>query len=224
MISVLVDRKFRLPRQWSNGELRRLAPLFSGDVVNVSGWEDSDKEGSQYRQYFRRAKSYSITNAPGERGFGDREGEIRLDLTQELPNELRGRFDVAFNHTTLEHIFDVRRAFSNLCGLSRDLVVIVVPFAQVQHETASWKDFWRFTPTCMQYLFHENGFSVVYEASSPARNSGIYILTVGSRRPEHWAQRLPRPQRSQELGAWIGERWVRRVAISLQRLFGRGPA
>ena len=58
----LVDRKFRLPRIWSNNELKKIAPLFEGDVVNVSGWQDKDKEGDEYKNYFKNKKSYTITN------------------------------------------------------------------------------------------------------------------------------------------------------------------
>ena len=134
------NRRFRLARSWSNDELRRIAPLCAGDVANVSGWEDRDKEGRLYRSYFTGAASYTLTNFPGERGFAGREGELLLDLGGELPPALEQRFEVVFNHTTLEHIFEVRRAFANLCRLSRDLVIVVVPFAQEQHETASFGD------------------------------------------------------------------------------------
>ena len=42
-----------------------------------------------------------------------------------------------FNHTTLEHIFEVNTAFDNMCAMSNDVVILVLPFAQVQHETGS---------------------------------------------------------------------------------------
>ena len=47
-------RRFQ-PRQWSNDVLRSLVPYLreSTRVVNVSGWEDRDKEGGHYRDYFR---------------------------------------------------------------------------------------------------------------------------------------------------------------------------
>lgn len=46
---MLTDRKHIIVRKWSNRVLERLAPAFSGEVVNVSGWDDRDKEGKCYR-------------------------------------------------------------------------------------------------------------------------------------------------------------------------------
>lgn len=64
------DRKFRIPRIWSNRELKKFAKLFRGTVVNVSGWKDNDKEGANYREYFINASEYWITNYKSEaRGF-----------------------------------------------------------------------------------------------------------------------------------------------------------
>lgn len=48
-----MDKKFRVPRVWSNRELEKFGHLFSGKGVNVSGWKDIDKEGKKYRDYFR---------------------------------------------------------------------------------------------------------------------------------------------------------------------------
>ncbi len=201
---MLTDRKYDLARRWSNRELRRLAPSFDGAVVNVSGWDDRDKQGGRYAEYFTGASSYDRTNYTGHNGFQGDSGEISLDLTQPIPDQLKARFDVVFNHTTLEHIFDVNTAFANLCAMSRDVVIVVVPFSQVQHESQSWGDFWRFTPTCLRKLFEVNGLSVVYEAESPDKNAAIYLLFVGSRQPDRWRGVLPNHQRIKLAGRWIG--------------------
>jgi hypothetical protein len=111
---------------------------------------------------------------------------------------------VVFNHTTLEHIFDVRQAFASLCHLSRDVVIVVVPFAQQQHETESFGDYWRFTPTCLRQLYAENGLSVVYEAESRHADAASYLFVVGSRQPDLWRQRLPPATRILEARSWIG--------------------
>jgi len=217
---VLADRRFTSARLWSNDELRKLAPLLDGDVVNVSGWDDRDKEGGRYRDYFSKASSYSITNYSGDRGLQGAENEHFLDLTDAVPAHLLGKFDVAFNHTTMEHIFDVRRAFANLCALSRDVVVTVVPFAQLQHEGLNWKDYWRFTPTCMKELFAENGLDVVYEVASGQRNAAIYLLTVAVRDRARWETRLPPHQSLHGLGGWLGRsRW--RSALGRARVLLR---
>jgi hypothetical protein len=182
-INQLRAKKARL---WSNRELRKIVHHFQGEIVNVSAWDDRDKEGGCYKDYFINAREYYYTNYPGEKGYQQMQNEYKLDLSLDLPRKLYKRFDVAYNHTTLEHIYDAKKAFQNLCLMSRDVVIIVVPFAQVQHETGDWKDFWRFTPTCLRYLFHENGFKVIYESESKDKDSAIYLLFVATCNPEKW--------------------------------------
>ncbi|QXE91555.1 hypothetical protein KP001_03130 [Geomonas subterranea] len=177
--------RFRNSRYWSNRELRKIAPLLSGKVLNVSAWRDGDKEGGTYREnYFTGAASYGITNWKAEaKGFqGDLPGEIFLDLEEELPLELAGGFDVVFNHTTLEHVFEVFTAFSNLCRLSRDVVIVVVPFLQEQH--APYGDYWRFTPWAIQKLFLKSGLTPAYLNFNDGPKDAIYIFAAGARNPE----------------------------------------
>jgi hypothetical protein len=210
----IVDRKFRLARHWSNIELRRIAPLFSGSVVNVSAGDDVDKEGGHYENYFSKANTYHLTNySPGSfRGYRGRDNELLLNLTDEIPGRFRRRFDVAFNHTTLEHIFNVQTAFQNLCELSKDIVIVVVPFSQIQHENDGYQDYWRFTPTCLRQLYQQNGLSVIYEAVSPFKDCAIYLFFIGARHPDLWRQRMPSWQAVKDVGSWIGEE--RRLSIS----------
>jgi hypothetical protein len=208
---VFTDRKYLVARRWSNRELRRIAPLFRGDVVNVSGWDDRDKEGGHYRSYFSSCSSYCRTNYGGFRGFQGNPGEISLDLTAELAEELKRAFDVVFNHTTLEHIFEVRKAFSNLCAMSRDTVIVVVPFSQIQHESESYGDYWRFTPTCIRKLFEENGLTGIYEAVNPDKNAAVYLLCVGSRFPDRYVGLMPLGRHIRDAGRLIGARAVNDV-------------
>lgn len=152
-----------------------------------------------------------------------------LDLGGELPAALEQRFDVVFNHTTLEHIFEVRRAFANLCRLSRDVVIVVVPFAQQQHETESFGDYWRFTPSCLRQLYAENGLTVAYESESPYADAACYLFFVGARRAERWRDRLPRAAPIRTAGSWIGRaRWRTAAAVlvlaALAVLLCRGAA
>jgi hypothetical protein len=213
-----IDRQFRLARLWSNQELRKLGPLFAGEIVNVSGGENVDKEGGTYDQYFPRRTTWYLTNyLPGSfRGFAGRTNEFLVDLTEPLPAELENRFDVALNHTTLEHIFDVQTAFANVCRMSRDVVIIVVPFCQVQHESDGFGDYWRFTPTCLRELFRKNGFSIIYESESPDENAAIYLLMAGARDKTKWQGIMPEWSPITISGQWIGRRrkslWKRLAA------------
>lgn len=185
---MIVDRKFRKARLWSNDELKKFASACQGSVVNVSGWRDEDKAGSFYERYFSSSDQYFVTNYKSEaRGFqGDRANEIFLDLTQPCPEDLQDKFDVVFNHTVLEHVFEVDQAFANLCAMSKDLVIIVLPFIQEQH--AEYGDFWRFTPQAVDRLFKKNGMEPLYLSYNDESNASIYIFAVASKKPTAWPQ------------------------------------
>lgn len=201
-----VERRFRKARIWSNAELQKIGHLFEGDVVNVSSGENKDKEGRTYDHYFPHSAGFYQTNhAPGTyRGFAARPNEFLVDLEQPLSASLTERFDVAFNHTVLEHIFDLWTAFGNLCALSRDIVILVVPFAQMQHDTPTYLDHWRFTPSALRALFKAHGMEVVYEACNDEANAAVYLFFVASRYPERWLTRMPTYTPLSGVGAWIG--------------------
>lgn len=185
----LVDREQRLPRVWSNAELRKYAGLFDGDVVNVSAWRDEDKEGRHYRDYFTAAKSYTLTNYKSEaRGLQGVAGELFLDLTAPLADELRGKFDVVFNHTTLEHVYDVKTAFANLCAMSKDIVVLVVPFLQAYH--SDYGDFWRFSPQAVRRMLEGEALTPLVVTCNRHAFSSVYVFAIASRRPDAWRDRL----------------------------------
>lgn len=224
-MKLIIDRVHRLPRLWSNRELQRFAKLFSGNVVNVSAWTDSDKQGKYYCDYFSNASSYSITNFRAEaRGWQGIEGEIFLDLEQPLPDDLRQRWDVVFNHTTLEHIYEFRSAFGNLCALSRDIVIIVVPFLQQYH--SDYGDYWRFTPLAVKRLFEEQGFELLYLSFNSHRFSSVYIFAIASRVPDRWRGKFdyqftcidPKAKGSEP---FIGSRAIPRFKLSLRKLLHR---
>ncbi len=199
----------QLARVCSNRELRKVAKLFEGDVVNVSGWLDEDGEGSHYKNYFGRATSYTITNYHGERGYQNREDEILLDLSQPLPDSLRRQFDVVFNHTTLEHVFDCQLAFKNLSEMSRDVLIVVVPFCQCSHELESFKDYWRFTPSALRTMYGRVDMTVIYEASNQHVGAASYLFFVGSRKPEQYLDKMLPWEPLGKQCAWIGRRrWL----------------
>ncbi len=182
----LIDRKFRLPRIWSNNELKKFARLFEGDIVNVSGWQDKDKEGDEYKNYFKNKKSYTVTNYKTEAmGFQGMEGEIFLDLEKELPNELVKKFDLVFNHTVLEHVFEIEQAFKNLCLMSKDVVILVVPFLQQMH--TDYGDYWRMTPLAVKKMFEKNNMHLQYLSFNGQRNASVYVFAIAVKDKEKWA-------------------------------------
>ena len=189
------------PRNWSNAELMKFAPLYDGDVINVSGWRDEDKTGSSYRNYFTSARSYTVSNFVGERGVQGQTGEIELDLEGEVPADLRGHYQVVFNHTTLEHIYDIRKALANLCALSGDTVILVTPFIQPVHmEPGSYGDYWRPSPMAMERMLADNGFEVLCQSSNDNAWYIIYVFTLASREPERWRTKIPFRKSAADLG------------------------
>lgn len=184
-MSLFIDRVHRLPRVWSNRELSKYAHLFRGAVANISGWKDIDKEGKHYKDYFVNASSYTITNYEAEaRGLMGYKDEIFLNLETDLPHELYQRFDVVFNHTTLEHIYDARKAFANLCNMSKDVVIIVLPFLQQYH--SDYGDYWRFSPLAIKRLFEDNDFGLLYQSFNSHVLSSVYVFTIASKQPAQW--------------------------------------
>ncbi len=187
---LFIDHKFRLPRIWSNKELKKFAYLFEGDIVNVSAWRDQDKEGNEYKNYFINKKSYTITNYKTEAfGFQGMEGEIFLDLENDLPADLVNRFDVVFNHTTLEHVFEIEKAFRNLCLMSKDIVILVVPFLQQMH--TDYGDYWRMTPLAVKKMFEKNNMHLQYLSFNSHRNASVYIFAIALKNKERWQQKIP---------------------------------
>jgi hypothetical protein len=201
-----IDRKFRLPRIWSNTELGKFSQLFVGKVINVSAGENVDKEGSTYDTYFTNANEYWISNYnPGSfRGFDSRKNELLIDLLHPLDIKYHRKFEVVFNHTTMEHVFDIFTAFKNICLLSNDIVILVVPFVQEQHENISYKDYWRFTPTCIRKLFETNGFTVLYESANNDVNAGTYLFHIATLQPEKWKGIFTESIPITTAGDWIG--------------------
>lgn len=192
-------RAFSSARAWSNRELARVAAMFDGEIINVSAWEDSDKQGRTYSQYFTSASAYWISNFGTDQGvLQGVENEIFLDLETPLPEALRRRYDVVFNHTVLEHVFEFRTAFANLCEMSGDVVILVVPWLQPLH--ANYGDYWRFSPQAVVKLFQENGLTVHRLTWSNAPRSAVYVFAVASRHPERWTERLGGPIRATDPG------------------------
>jgi len=186
---LLVDRVHRLPRLWSNQELARIGAWFDGDVVNVSAWRDEDKAGKHYRDYFSNARSYTLTNFDTDkRGFQGLDGEVFLDLEKDIPSDLARRFDVVFNHTTLEHVYEFRRAFSNLCAMSRDAVIVVAPWLQPLH--SHYGDYWRFSPQALARLFADAGFTPAHISWNRDKRASVYVFAVGVRDRSQWADRF----------------------------------
>ncbi|MFZ2887226.1 MAG: hypothetical protein WA021_05400 [Minisyncoccia bacterium] len=179
------------PRTFSNALLRTHAPHFSGQIINVSGWDDGDKEGEFYRNYFTKKKSYIVSNAKtAAKGFGAMHGsgieEIHIDLARPIGEEHKGAYDVVFNHTTLEHVLNFDQAFENLCAMSRDAIIIVVPILQQLHFAEGFGDYWRPTPITVATLLYKHGFAPLVIATNDQPFGAVYLFAIGVKNPEKY--------------------------------------
>jgi len=178
-----------IPRYWSNDELRKIVPYLPSDsrILNVSGWEDNDKEGDCYCNYFYSSLYYHISNHPTDKVRGNALSDITIDLNMNLPKELVGAYDGVFNHTVLEHISNPEFAFKQMALLTTDWIISVVPFIQKLHfEDKSYNDYYRFTPFVMRQLHEKNGFTVLYENYTPKPSLDIYLFYMGTKNPKNY--------------------------------------
>lgn len=180
----------RRARIWSNQELGKFAHIFSGRAINVSGWCDQDKQGRRYRDYFDKVQEYFVSNIQGDKGLSGVENEIFLDLEKPLEEKLKKQFDVVFCHTVLEHVYYEKQALDNLCLLSKDIVLLVVPFFQEQHTKGSYGDYWRFTPMGVVRGFKQRGFQVLYLSATPYKNNPVYVFAIATCNFEKWQKRF----------------------------------
>lgn len=178
--------KFRAARIWSNLELRKFAHMFTGTVTNISAANDEDKEGSCYKDYFSGADKYLTTNLQSS-GKTD----YVLNLEQPLSSSMHNICKCAFNHTTLEHVYECRRAFASICRISSDVVIVVVPYIQQLHGTQSqYLDFWRFSPYAMRNMYEENDLKLRYCSANGAERTSIYLFCIGYRNSK-WDSLIP---------------------------------
>lgn len=190
----------KVPRYWSNNELAKFAHLFKGKVVNVSAWKDQDKQGKRYKDYFTNATEYFITNyKSGMRGISNLENEIFLNLAEKLPDELKFAFDVVFNHTTLEHIYNFHSALDTLVEMTKDIIILVVPFIQQVHVipeingkyNVEYGDFWRFTPQAIERLLLNRGMKIAFLSFNTNKRASVYIFCIATKNPEQWENIFP---------------------------------
>ncbi len=178
------------PRSWSNIELRKFGKFFKGEIINVSGWADKDKEGNFYRDYFPNATNYYVSNygKDKERGVNQYvKTDFILDLEKDLPEDMIERFDVVFNHTVLEHVSDPLKVFKNLSLMTKDILILVVPFKQKLHfSPGNYGDYYRFSPMAMRNMYKNNGFDVLYESYTPPPAIDVYLFYIGTKDKGKW--------------------------------------
>ncbi|MBI4812181.1 hypothetical protein HY798_01880 [Candidatus Falkowbacteria bacterium] len=159
------------------------------------GWDDRDKEGGFYRGYFKNCSNYIVSNVLGkEKGMGSvkkSEGEeIELDLEKPLTADFKGKFDIVFNHTTFEHIFNIEQAFKNLCELSKDAVILVIPVLQEIHVLETYGDYWRMTTLAAAKMFKKYGFEPLVIQVNDQPFAPVYCFAIAARDQRKYERKI----------------------------------
>ena len=80
------------------------------------------------------------------------------DLNEEIPELLHHSFDLVIDTGTLEHCFNVGRAFVNMCQLVKvkGYVLTQAPLNKPNH------GFWNFSPCVYENFFTQNNWKIAY--------------------------------------------------------------
>lgn len=133
-------------RSLSDVVLARWAPAITGDVLSIGSQADRDGAGRTYREYFRRARSYTTSEVVAVPGC-----DLVLDV-RAMPQITDASYDAVFCSGVLEHVDDCHGAVAECHRVLRPggTFLVGVPFAQRLHRVP--QDYWRFTEFGVRYL------------------------------------------------------------------------
>lgn len=70
-------------------------------------------------------------------------------------------FDLVIVSQTLEHIFDFKRAISEIYRITKKYAIIDCPFVNSYHPESSFDDYWRISHRAMKILLETVGFKIL---------------------------------------------------------------
>ncbi|MCK1519551.1 MULTISPECIES: class I SAM-dependent methyltransferase [unclassified Bradyrhizobium] len=144
--------------------------MFRGALGKLSFWPRADQP-MDARGYFEACGLTELSSVDVSKYEG---ADFEFDLNNEnLPLELSGKFGVALNGGTLEHVFHVPNALTNITRMLRPggLAVHILPMNNcVDH------GFYQFSPTLMLDYYAAAKFDVLHSAS----------LLFGAQAPGTW--------------------------------------
>ena len=93
------------------------------------------------------------------------------------------------------------QAFRNLGALTRDAVLVVVPWIQDEHYAPGlYGDFWRFSPLGVRRLMEKSGLELVHLSANEQPWYPVYLFVVGSKQPAAWKGKFPEIDWTRRLG------------------------
>lgn len=132
----------------------RLGPLNRVLEVGIAG---DDPPGAN-REFFSAREYVTADRDPALRP------DLLLDITGDIPPELRHTFDLVVCSQVLEHVWGIEHGLAGLWTLTRfgGHAIIDLPFLYPEHsEMGGGEDYWRLTPTGLRRLCHQAGFRVL---------------------------------------------------------------
>lgn len=84
--------------------------------------------------------------------------DIIFDLNYDLPEELIGKFDIVFDGGVIEHVFDVVKAFKNLCQMTKvgGYIFNINPVYNYLYNT-----FWNISPEMFLEFYGANKYKIL---------------------------------------------------------------
>jgi len=160
-MDALVSRQLRLQlNAWLEGLAMRLN-MKDKKVLEV-GIAGDEKPSGSYRFFGNGVSEWKTLDIDPKW-----KPDIVADITQSgLPSD---SFDLVIMTQTIEHIWDYRKALSEICRISKKYAIVDCPFAYPFHQDkmradqhwSHWDDYWRFTPSAFKRLLKEAGFRKV---------------------------------------------------------------
>lgn len=137
-------------RRESNAWLRKHCLEIKGAVLSIGSGDDSDNEGSNYRNYFPGASSYITSEVTN-----DFNCDMIIDI-RSMPEVPDGSFDCVYCSGVLEHVDNVQAGLDEITRILKNdgTLLLGLPFRQAIH--MSPQDFWRFTEFGIRYLLRNS--------------------------------------------------------------------
>lgn len=137
-------------RQESNDWLSIHCKDIQGNVLSIGSGDDSDGQGSFYKEYFPMASSYTTSEVSDQ--FNS---DLELDI-RSMSQISDGAYGCVYCSGVLEHVDDYQAGLKELTRIlaSGGILLLGVPFRQSIHMAPN--DFWRFTEYGIRYLLRDS--------------------------------------------------------------------
>lgn len=136
--------------QWLQVQCRNI----EGKVLSIGSGNDSDSQGNYYRNYFKKATSYTTSEVSG-----DFLCDLTLDV-RSMPEIESEYYDCIYCSGVLEHVDNYQTAFNEITRILKTNGILLLGLPFHQHIHMKPNDFWRFTEYGVKYLLKDS-FTII---------------------------------------------------------------